>query len=252
MKETLRLFKSYLGERTNGVNQDALKYGLLIPASASNEVVKEAISQYGKDGLKWNQTFHKDLEIVKNAPIEDLVIQQLIHYITTYGFEALGCYNSDLVYIPKEKLEVPELDIDNIELINIMPITADELTTKLMVLLTSGIALSKQTIQDIMVLSDYIDKDRFDEIANREIRIALYDKYRIMPKNPENFLRFLIFKTTGDTLKIQSVELINKIKNKLKTCVVVLVNKNENKINLIFSRTDDLDLNANEIIKNFL
>ena len=34
--------------------------------------------------------------------------------------------------------------------------------------------------------------------------------------------------------------------------MVVLVNKNENKINLIFSRTDDLDLDldANEIIKN--
>ncbi len=45
-------------------------------------------------------------------------------------------------------------------------------------------------------------------------------------------------------------DVADKIKNKLKKCVVVLVNKNENKINLIFSRTDDLDLNANEIIKN--
>ena len=54
-----------------------------------------------------------------------------------------------------------------------------------------------------MVLSDYIDKNRFDEISNREIKTALYDKYNIMPRNPEEFLRFLIFKTTGNTLKIQ-------------------------------------------------
>jgi len=213
MEEILRLFKSYLGEKSDGVNEKALRYGLLIPNSASNEIVEEAIKQYGKDGLKWNQTFHKDLEIVKNAPIEDLVIQQLLHYITTYGFEALGFYNSDLVYIPKEKLEVPELEIDTIELINIVPITPAELTEKLMVLLTSGIALSKQTIDDIMVLSDYIDKNRFDEIANREIKVALYDKYNIMPKNPDEFFRYLIFKTTGDTLKINNSQLINKIKH---------------------------------------
>ena len=255
MEEILRLFKGYLGEKSDGVNEKALRYGLLIPNSANNEIVEEAIKQYGKDGLKWNQTFHKDLEIVKNAPIEDLVVQQLLHYITTYGFEALGFYNSDMVYIPKEKLEVPELEIDTIELINIVPITPAELTEKLMVLLTSGIALSKQTINDIMVLSDYIDKNRFDEIANREIRIALYDKYNIMPKNPENFFRFLIFKTTGDTLKIQSVELINKIKNSDKTIALEMLNSyiktplGAEKLSSIFLRNKNLFL-AFKVDKN--
>ena len=63
-----------------------------------------------------------------------------------------------------------------------------------------------------MVLSDYIDKERFDEISNKEIKTTLYDKYNIMPKNPDEFLRYLLFKTTGDTLKIQNKEMINKIK----------------------------------------
>lgn len=213
-KEVLRLFKSYLGEKSESLWEDGLKYGLLIPDTADKEIVDEAIKQYGKDGKKWNETFHKDFEIVKNAPIEDLIAQQIIHYITTYGFESLGLYDSDLVYIPNEKLEIPGLDKDSgVEFITIKPITENELTEKLMILLTSGIALSEQTIKDIMVLSDYIDKDRFDEISNREIKTALYDKYNIMPRNPEEFLRFLIFKTTGNTLKIQDDNTINSIKD---------------------------------------
>ena len=213
-KEVLRLFKSYLGEKSEFLWEDGLKYGLLIPNTADKEIVNEAIKQYGKDGKKWNETFHKDFEIVKNAPIEDLIAQQMIHYITTYGFESLGFYDSDLVYIPNEKLEIPELDKDSsVEFITIKPITEAELTEKLMILLTSGIALSEQTIKDIMVLSDYIDKDRFDEISNREIKTTLYDKYNIMPRNPEEFLRFLIFKTTGNTLKIQDSNTINSIKD---------------------------------------
>ena len=213
-KEVLRLFKSYLGEKSEFLWEDGLKYGLLIPDTADKEIVDEAIKQYGKDGKKWNETFHKDFEIVKNAPIEDLIAQQIIHYITTYGFESLGFYDSDLVYIPNEKLEIPGLDKDSgVEFITIKPMTENELTEKLMILLTSGIALSEQTIKDIMVLSDYIDKDRFDEISNREIKTALYDKYNIMPRNPEEFLRFLIFKTTGNTLKIQDDNTINSIKD---------------------------------------
>ena len=261
-KEVLRLFKSYLGEKSENFSKEGLKYGILIPDTASEEIIKEAIEQYGKDGEKWNQTFHKDFEIVKNAPIEDLIMQQLIHYITTYGFESLGFYDSNLVYLPKEKLEIPELVVENIELVPIKPITVEELQEKLMILLTSGIALSEQSVKDIMVLSDYIDKDRFDEIVNREIKVTLYDKYNIMPKNPDEFFRYLIFKTTGDTLKINNSQLINKIKNSNKEKALAMlesyITKNGlAKLSSIFLRNknlflafkvkkeDDLQLSAN-------
>lgn len=246
-KEVLRLFKSYLGEKSENFSKEGLKYGILIPDTASENIIKEAIEQYGKDGEKWNQTFHKDFEIVKNAPIEDLIMQQLIHYITTYGFESLGFYDSNLVYLPKEKLEIPELVVENIELVPIKPITAEELQEKLMILLTSGIALSEQSVKDIMVLSDYIDKDRFDEIVNREIKVTLYDKYNIMPKNPDEFFRYLIFKTTGDTLKINNSQLINKIKNSDKEKALAMLesyitNNGLAKLSSIFLRNKNLFL----------
>lgn len=248
-KEILRLFKSYLGEKSDNVNEKALKYGLLIPDTANDEVVDYAIEKYGKDGTKWNQTFHKDFEIVRNAPIEDLIAQQMIHYITTYGFESLGMYDSDLVYIPREKLEIPELDVENVEFITIKPITEQELTDKIMVLLTSGIALSEQSVNDIMVLSDFIDKNRFDEIKNREIKTTLYDKYNIMPRNPEEFFKYLLFKLTGNTVKIQSVDMIYQIKRSDKKLALEMTEsylrntpKGYEKLSSIFLRNKNLFL----------
>ena len=247
-KETLRLFKGYLGEKTDTVNEKALKHGLLIPNNADEEVVDLAIEMYGKNGEKWNQTFHKDFEIVKNAHIEDLIAQQMIHYITTYGFESLGMYDNDLVYIPREKLEIPELDVENIEFITIKPLTNEELTDKLMTLLTSGIALSEQTVEDIKVLSDFIDKNRFDEVSNREIKTYLYDKYNIMPKNPDDFLRYMLFKLTGNTLKIQSVDMIYQVRRSDKHKALIMLEsylKNEDrykKLSSIFLRNKQLFL----------
>ena len=217
----LRLFKSYLGERASSVHVEGLSYGLSIPITASEVVLKEAILLYGKDGNKWNQTFHKDFEIVRNAPMRDLILQQVMHYITTYGLESLGMDASSMVYIPREKLEIPSLKED-ITLLSILPITVLELQEKLMTLLTSGIALSQQTVKDVMVLSCYIDPNRLEEIQNREVRIFLYDQYHMVPKHPDEFFKYLLFKVTNETLKIQNDQMIDKIQHSDKTFALSL------------------------------
>ena len=254
-KEILKLFRGYLGKNTININdsdelncmrlfnQKALKFGIMIPNNAPKDAVDEAIKLYGKDGKKWNQCFHKNFSVVANSSIEELIFQQIIHYFTTYGFEGLDIYNSDKVYIPKEKLEIPELEKD-IEMIIIEPLSKEEVSDKLMILLTSGIALSKDTINSIMVLSDFISKDNFASVKNREVKIALYDKYNLVPSNPDEFLRYLIYKTTGSTLKIQNSELIRQIKECDKTKALKLFNKYENMelLSSIFLRNKNLFL----------
>lgn len=216
----LRLFKSYTIDDLEEArkyssslnNQEVYSKGLIFDGIVNQAVIDKAIEMYGKKPEEWNATFHKSFSTVKNTPIEVLVAQQIMHYITTYGFENLGIYNQDLVYIPYEALEIPELEED-IPMVVIHNINAEQLNERLLNLLTSGIALSKQTVQDVMELSDYIDVDRFDEIVNKEVKIALYDKYGVVPKNNVDFLRYLVFKTTGSTLLIQSRDLIKSIKN---------------------------------------
>lgn len=211
----LRLFKSItLWDEQDSFGNDKLssvEKGILYTRDVSTEIKEIAENMYGLKPEQWNNTFHKSFGTVIDTPIEKLIAQQIIHYFTTYGLEALGIYDQDLVYIPHEKLEIPEINED-IPLICIHNITAIELGSKIMTLLTSGIALSKQTVEDIMVLSDYIDKDRFDEIKNKEIKIALYDKYGVTPKNNMDFLRYVVFKTTNSTLYIQNNEMIKTIK----------------------------------------
>lgn len=210
----LRLFKAYAvktSTKINNVDEVALSKGIIIDAQAPADVKAEAIEMYGiKD--EWNNTFHKSFQMVLDTPIEVLVAQQIIHYMTTYGFESLGIFSSDTVYIPSEELNIPEFK-GNLKLAVINKISETELTEKLMTLLTSGIALSRKTIEDIMVLSDFLDKDKFDDIVNREVKLALYEKYNIVPKNNEEFLKYLVFKLTGSTLMIKNDEMIKSIKN---------------------------------------
>lgn len=207
----LKLFKGYHIIDNN----DAEEYKNNIELSASKGLMYDsrfpittmglqiAIELYGKDGEKWNQTFHKSFKTVKDTPIETLVAQQIIHYFTTYGLENLGLYNEDLVYIPHEQLDVPELEED-IPVIMLHYMTYDMIAEKLMTLLTSGIALSQETLDLVKALSDYIPKDRFDEIKNKEFKIYLYDKYNIVPNNPKEFLRYIIYKLTGETLIVNN------------------------------------------------
>lgn len=224
IKASLKLFKSYLPNCTeeldvckdvNEFKENMLKKGLIFVTKETENipslVVEEALQLYGVKEEEWNQTFHKSFATVRDTDIETLVIQQIVHYITTYGFETLGIYDKDTVYIPKEELNIPELDRD-IPLVIIKEITENELQEKLMTLLTSGIALKEETVKDVLTLSDYLPKVRFDEIKNKEIKITLYDKYNVVPRNNVEFLRYLIYKLTKSTLLINNTETIKALK----------------------------------------
>lgn len=222
LQAELRLFKSYVLDYYDNdytqkqkdtdivLNQRYLKYGLFfntISYILPTEVLNLSIQMYGKDGEKWNKTFHKSFNTVKCSDISELIAHQLIHYFTTYGLEQLGLFDNNLVYIPAEKLEIPELKED-IPLIVINEITKSTLHNKLMELLTSNIALSSQTVEDILCLSDYLNPEDVDNITNTEVRIALYDKFNIVPKDNVMFLRYLIYKLTNTPLLIKSKEVV--------------------------------------------
>lgn len=216
IRAELRLFKSYVVNNKTSATDiqeldiSSLEKGIAVLNTVPLDVRIEMTELYGiKD--EWQNTFHKSFQTVIDTPIEVLVAQQLLHYFSTYGLEILGVFNSDVVYIPSEELSIPDFE-GKIKLAVIREISKEELTEKLMALLTSGIALAKTTIDDIMTLSDFIDKDRFDEITNREVKLALYNKYDIVPKQAEEFLKYLIFQLTGSTMLIKSDELITSIK----------------------------------------
>ena len=177
----------------------------------TDSLLKEVESVVGISGEKVNSSFHKSWSTIKGSSIESLVIQQIIHYITTYGFEEIGIYREDTVYIPYEVLELPEIQKD-IPLVIVKAMTSQEILNNI-IRLGSGIALSKETLSDIMIIvkDNSYNSIFVEKINNRELKSLLYDFYKLIPSNPEEFLRYLINKLTGESLVIKNRYLIDKI-----------------------------------------
>jgi len=172
--------------------------------------------EYSISGEEANNTFHKSWNKIRNTPIFALMIEQIVHYITTYGFETLGIYDESTVYVPYGKLDIPELKEDKAELIVINGYTKQEIKDKLIKLLNSGIALKEGTVKDCVAVSRYVDISSADiaKIANREVKIALYDAFGDVPKDPVEFLRYVIYKLIDSTLLIKNKKTIALIKEK--------------------------------------
>ena len=214
-----------------------------------DELIQLVEEVYGITAESLNSSFHKSWAKIKNTSQEELMVEQLAHYLTTYGKEAPGNYliekeeqfgvphlaekiieledfesgkikYEDYVYIPKEVLNIPDLDMDSIGLVIIKGYTKVELKEKLLSLLFSGIALAEDTIKDVVEVAKFVElnESEIKNIRNKEVKVALYDQLGLVPQNPIEFLRYVVFKATGDTLLIKNKALIEKIKeSKTKT-----------------------------------
>lgn len=170
---------------------------------------------YGRNPEELNQSFHKSWAKVRDASMEQLVAEQMVHYLTTYGFESMGIYSHDSVYIPAEQLDASALE-DGIRLVVIKGYTKAELKQKLLALLSSGVALHKNTIDDVIDVATFVqlDEEELDGIKNKEVRAALYDYFGIVPSNPTEFLRYVVYRATNKTLLIKNKELIAELKGR--------------------------------------
>lgn len=202
-----------------------------------NKLILEVEKEIGLTPKQLNASFHKSWGKIKEASIEQLVIEQLIHYVTTYGFEELGIFNDDSVYIPTERLEIPNIKLDKIKLVVIKGYTESELKDKLLKLLSFGIALKEDTIEAIVEIATNVEitTEEIEKIKNKEVKIMLYDYLEKIPKNPTEFMRYLIYKATNKTLIIKDKETIEALKEKSRnndTDIVILFDKYKNKYSL--------------------
>ena len=86
----LRLFNAYTYNKNElGVTcldrLTSLSKGIIYSDDVPEKVDKIATNMYGLDGKKLNQTFHKSFNKVITTDISQLVLEQVVHYFTTYG-----------------------------------------------------------------------------------------------------------------------------------------------------------------------
>lgn len=150
--------------------------------------------------LNPNSTFWKTWEDVTSRSQEELFLHACIHYLTTYGTNySMPAYvpNDDYVELPFTDLTV------------ILPATATELAQKAVDALSSGIALSESNVSMMVsLITIAVDNDGFtfdvDSIQNREAKIQLYRALDIVPNNPIELLRFIVFEMLGTSMLIKS------------------------------------------------
>lgn len=189
------------------------------PQVAGNYTEKELISlidtiadEIGLTPDQMNNSFHKSWGKVRDASWYQLVCEQAMHYMTTYGYEAMGSYNENTVFIPNERLDVPEVK-DGIKLTIIKGYTKNQLKEKLLNILNSGLAL--KSIDPMVEIAKFvkITEDEVLKSNNKEVRVKLYKELDLIPENPLELLRLAIFETTERTLLINNkatTELIKK------------------------------------------
>lgn len=260
MKATLRLFNAVQvtgKDVEQTVDTDLLKHTLkngyiLDPAIQPTESQLDTIeSVVGISGEKANAAFHKSWTVIQDTPQEILWIQAIIHYMTTYGFEELGIYSESSVYIPHEKLELPEIK-DDIPLTVVKAMTAEEILDGIVRLGSSGIALMQETLDDVMaiVIANTYEVAFVEQIKNRELKALLFDHYGIVPQEPVEFLRHLVSKLTDESLLIKNKYLIDKLKESNGKFLDELLTQAPEDLASIFFRFKPLFLAMKSISKN--
>lgn len=217
---TIRLFNAVHVEHRNDATvsietlEATIPFGYVLDAAISPDrtTLKALNKRIGISGEQANATFHKSWEKVRSAKMEQLVLEQIIHYVTTYGFHSIGIYNPASVYIPNEKLEVPKIT-DDLSLTYVRGLTADQLLAEI-VKLGSGVALHEDSLDDIMTIVQTLrfDPDFVDRIGNHELQARLCGFYRRVPEDPVAFLRYLVYRVTDSSLLIKNDNLIALIK----------------------------------------
>jgi len=184
------------------VNKQAVKLGYLIHPDICDDSVLEFINS---QSVNYNSTFYNTWEDIIYKNRFELLIDQLIHYCSTYGTDFKG-----EPYIPNDNnIELPPLT--NLKVI--LPITKEELSSKCFKMLTSGIALKQETIEELLIILDYLSINiNIDEVKNKEAKMFLYKKLDLLPSEPTEMVRYLVYLSINKTLLIKDKETLDLIK----------------------------------------
>lgn len=198
----------FSAEDRTDILKDGIKRGYLIhPACDASYIAHFLASR----DTQYNSTFYKTWNDVKNKSRFELFVDQVLHYMTTYGTDF-----SMEAYLPNVNPEEPAFNTYKA----ISPITLYDLYVKCLGMLQAGIALKSETVA---VLTDYIityarmndiDPD-IDSIKNREAMVILCDALGILPKDGVKLFSHIMYKTTGQTMIIKNRDTRSRIQMKM-------------------------------------
>lgn len=196
----LTLFSGVLSDgSTNNSSSKFLKStNTFIPADAvyASSEIKQFIASKNLQNI--NKTFYENWNVVGSKSREEMLEEQIRHYMTTYGSD----FQSETVYIPNEYFE--DQTTGDFKVFVIKSLTEQEVTDKVKVMLCSGVALTQDTIESLLYLMEelsiHVDTD---DIRNREAQCIIAVKSKQFPTNADAAMRCLYFMLSGETMLVK-------------------------------------------------
>lgn len=165
---------------------------------------------YSNGSREANATFHTSFETVGNMSPDEYYTQQLIHYFGTYGHEMLGL--KPVSYIPAEKLEIPGIQIKAKQIQVVYALEDAAIYARFYEWLKTTKAPQPWQVACTQKLIRQVRIAPSEEIASYELRTVYYSATNIMPSDPVEFLRFLVYETTNNTVLIKNEDTIRAIR----------------------------------------
>ena len=217
--DLVKLFNISIEDSRNEVdyvtlNNSAMQVGYIVHPDACNLATQQFIQSISGNV---NSTFYQNWEDVTSKTRFELFIDQLLHYVTTYGTD-FACEGNG--YVPNATPVGPVYISLFKDYKVIMPCTEEDVYNRCMDMLTSGIAMKQATIETIVdYVVEYVTENDLlttgefdiDDIANREALALLCDELGIAPNKKFDLFRYIMYKTTGSTLIIKNKPTINAI-----------------------------------------
>lgn len=192
-----------------------MRRGFLVTTEAGNVVhpvprdVFNIIDQMvGTNAMQLNQTFHKSFGRVADMDPDTFYSQQILHYFTTYGRELFGM--TARPWVPVERLNLPvfQFNVNNVAIIR-----AAELETIQQAIdkyAANTVSPSKSIVETFRPLMHRISI-KTDDIKSFEFQVMKHDMDGTVPSDPTSILRYLVYKTTEQTVLIKNKKLIDSI-----------------------------------------
>lgn len=203
-----------LTDRNGDVNSQ-IKYGMLFvdkeynPIAVDDWIFDIAKSYHGIVGTSINNTFYASFDKVTAKSRLELLVDQVIHYMGTYGREAIGL--NPITLVPMDKIVVPDVDTSKLKITVIRVISDDEITSLIDHSFRTVTRPAADTVRYLTQLADLATIPEKD-VKSFELQVVLNDVRGTVPHDPKGFLRYLIYKTTGETLVINNQTTVFSIK----------------------------------------
>jgi hypothetical protein len=213
---TLKLFGVVPDIDKTGTPQVIEEYGVVVSPTASYAIkqIRAYLKQNGVGEAEKNSSFWKDWQSVRTMSDYQMRLDQLLHYFSTYGMELFGidAVKEGLVYVP---IKIFTVQGGPIALRVIDAAKPQELIDRCFALLNSGMALSQETIGDIIAAlgeCGYMITGK-ESIKNREAEIYFYMISGKLPVGSNSLFRYLVYHFTEQSMVINDKKTRETIAN---------------------------------------